>query len=258
MNIVSVVLESLAQYQLKLYYQNYLESATISVTSENASFPKYRLYDRAQGLLFKGTSYPNPFNIIVDLGASGPYPAIDTVIIGKNHNLAGLSLEILYSSDLIEWSVAKAWTAIAGINRESFTQHNARYWALVINAPAANPEIGELFLTKSFSFERNPNWGYGHGNQKNFNRLESQSGYSQKTKWGEKRKRRTYRLTKMEDAQRLDLETFETAIDAIKNFYVEDLQGNLFFAELPEGLPDFLAEPMSRWGIDFNVLEVLD
>lgn len=258
MEIVAVVVESVATYQLKLYYQNYLESGTVTVTSENSSFPKYRLYDRAQGLLYKGTSHPDPFLIKTDLGASGPYPAIDTIILGENHNLTGLILTLAYSDNDTDYTTAKSWTTTAGINRQSFTQAQHRYWRLSIASPANDPEIGELFLTKRFAFERNPNLGYGYGKRKNIDRLESQGGYSQKTKWGEMKKRRTYHLTKIGEAQRLDVEAFEIAIDAIKNFYIEDLEGNLFFAELPEPLPDFIAEPMGRWGLDFTVQEILD
>lgn len=258
MNIIAVVLESIATYQLKLYYRNYLESGTVTVTSENASYPKYRLYDRAQGLLFKGTSYPNPFVIKTDLAASGPYPAIDTIILGENHNLVGLTLTLAHSDNDTDYSTAKSWAATAGINRQSFTQAQHRYWRLSIGIPISNPEMGELFLTKRLAFERNPLLGYGYGKQKNINRLESSAGYAQKTKWGEMKKRRIYHLTKIEDAQRIDIETFEDAIDSIKNFYIEDLEGNLFFAELPEPLPNFIAEPMGRWGLDLTVQEVLD
>ena len=258
MNIVAVVVESVATYQLKLYYQNYFESGTITVTSENSSYPKYRLYDRTQGLLFKGSSHPDPFQIKVDLGASGPYPAIDTIILGKNHNLSGLTLTLAYSDNDTDYTTAKSWAATAAINRQSFTQAQHRYWRLSIAVPASDPEIGELFLTKLLSFERNPSLGYGYGKRKNINRLESQAGYAQKIKWGEMRNRRTYRLTKIEEAQRIDIETFENAIDSVKNFYIEDLEGNLFFAEFPEPLPEFIAEPMGRWGLDFTVQEVLD
>jgi hypothetical protein len=258
LNIVSIVVESIATYQLKIYYQNYLESGAITVTSENASYPKYRLYDRAQGLLFKGTSHPNPFEIKVDLGASGPYPGIDTLILGENHNLAGLTLALYYSDNGTDYTLITSWPATTGINRQSFTEIQHRHWLLSIAAPATDPEIGELFLTKYLAFERNPNLGYGYGKQKNISRLESKAGYAQKTKWGEMRNQRTYHLTKMEDLQRIDIETFEDAIDSIKNFYIEDLEGNLFFAEFPEPLPNFIAEPMDRWGLDFTIQEVLD
>ncbi len=258
MNIVSVVVEPIGTYQLKLYYQNYLEPGTITVTSEDSSYPKYRLYDRAQGLLFKGTSHPNPFDIKIDLGASGPYPLIDTLILGKSHNLTGLTLALSYSDNDVAYTQAASWVAASGINRQSFTGAQHRYWKLSIANPPSNPELGELFLTKLLAFERNPNLDYGYGRAKRINRLESEAAYSQKTKRGEMRKRRRYRLTKMDSSQRIEIETFEDVTESIKNFYIEDLEGNLFFAELPEPLPDFVAEQGGRWGLDFTAQEVLD
>lgn len=243
---------------MRLYYRNYFESGTVEVTSENSSYPKYRLYDRAQGLLFKGTNIPEGFIIKVDLGESQFYPEIDTFILGKNHNLMGLTLILAYSEDGINYDNAIQWVCTSGINLKKFTKIGRRYWGLWILNPSSIPEVGELFLTKEYVFEQNPDWGYDYGDKKNIERIESQSGFSQKTKYGEKRKRRSYRLTKMNDAQRIDLETFEEAIDGVKNFYIEDMEGNIFFAELPEGLPDFKSEPMGRWSIDLNVLEVLD
>jgi hypothetical protein len=258
MNIVPVVVDQISDYQLRLYYWNYLESGVVTVTSENPSYPAYRLYDRAQGMLFKGNSNPNPFQIKIDLGASGPYGKVDTIILGKNHNLAGLSLTLAYSSNDVNYTTAKSWQATAGINRQTFPGVGRRYWRLSIAAPASPPEIGELFLTYAVAFERNPDWGYERGRFKNINRLEASSGYTQKTKLGDMRKRRSYRLTKMDPYQRNQIETFETVTDSIRNFYVEDLEGDLFFAELPEPLPDFEAEPMDRWGLDFRVQEALE
>jgi hypothetical protein len=258
MNTVSVVVEPIATHQLKVYYQNYLESGILTVTSENTSFPNYRLYDRAQGLLFKATSHPNPFDIKIDLGASGPYPTIDTLILGKNHNLAGLTLTLAYSDNDADYTTAASWVCAAAINLQPFTGVQHRYWKLSIASPSSDPEIGELFLSKVLSFERNPNWDYGYGRLKKINRLESQAGYTQKTKWADMRKRRRYHLTKMDSNQRIDIETFEDVTESIKNFYIEDLQGNLFFAELPDPLPEFVAEQGGRWGLDFSVQEALD
>ena len=258
MFVTNVVVEKILTDQVKLYYWNYLESGTVTVASENTSYPKYRLYDRAQGLLFKGTGIIEWFWISLNLGATGPYPMIDTVILGKNHNLSGVEIFLWYGDNGVDWYEAISWTGMAGINLKTFIGKQRRYWNLGIHNSPNIPEIGELFLTKEYSFERSPDWGYGHGDQKNIGRLESQSGLSQKTKYGEKKKRRSYGLTRLNDDQRIDLETFEGAIDGFKNFYIKDLKGNLFFAELPGGLPDFRSEPLGRWGIDFHVLETLD
>ena len=244
--------------KLNLYYQNLLESGTVTVTSENTSFPKYRLYDRAQGLFFKGNTAPSQFDIDLDLGAAYSYPGVDTIILPANHNFAGKAVRLYYSDNGTTYYQVLAWIAESALILKSFSYAEHRYWRFRIDSPSSAPETGELFLTRLRSFERNPNWGYGYGKLKNVKRLESEAGYSQKTKWGSVRKRRRYHLTNMASSQRVDIETFEDATESIKNFYIEDLEGNLFFADLPELLPDFVAEPIGRWGLDLLVQEVLD
>lgn len=53
---------------VKVVYRNIFESGTVAVTSEDASFPKTRLYDRDIGKLFKGNSTPANFGISVEQG----------------------------------------------------------------------------------------------------------------------------------------------------------------------------------------------
>jgi hypothetical protein len=52
---------------LFLLYRNILENSTITVSNENASFPKWRLHDRDVGKLFKGTASTD-HQIIADQG----------------------------------------------------------------------------------------------------------------------------------------------------------------------------------------------
>jgi hypothetical protein len=248
--------ETFLEKKLKLYYQNILESATVSVTSENSSYPKYRLYDRLQGLLFKGSSTPSYFDIIADLGSASSYQEIDTLIVPANHNFNGKTVRLYFSDDAYYWYQALAWVASASLTLKTFTPASHRYWLFRIESPSSPPELSELFLTKCLEFERGPSYGYGRGVIENINRLESKSGQAQKTIWGEERKRRNYDLIKLSDTQRNILEMFRTAAYG-KNFYIEDLEGNLFFAELPEGLGDFKAEEMNRWGLNLRVQEVL-
>ena len=265
MNIAYVVVEPVTAIQLKVYYQNFLEDATITVTSENTSYPKYRLYDRAQGLLFKGTSHPNPFSILADLGPAGPYPLADSIILGSGHNLTGLGLELYYASVLPTWTLAKAWTATAGINRQTFTGHADRYWILNIIAPAANPEIGEIFLSSEYHFEANPKYDYQYRTQGNANRLLSRSGLAQKTKWGTAKRTRTYNFVCLSDTDRINIEAISAELDSIKNFYFEDFENNLFLAEIIGDLTTLQSENPSidpglskNWIVSIQIGEVLD
>ena len=256
MQIANVVVERVATYLVKLYYENHLEVSTIAPTSESPFYPAYRLCDRAQGFLFKGTSHPNPFDIKIDLGSSGPYSLIDTLILGKNHNLAGLTLTLSHSDNDADYSVADSWVCALGINRQSFTATQHRYWKLSIAAPTADPEIGEIFLTKVLSLERGPQMGSDRGPQDNIDRSESSAGIEQKVILGEQRRARRYDLQNLEDSERLDLEALASGAYG-KNFFVEDLEGEIFFAELPGGLGKVKYQGAGRFSLLLDLLEVL-
>lgn len=96
--------------QVKLYYRNILETSTVAVTTENASFPKYRLYDRDIGKLFKGNSTPANFYIALDQGATIQYE-VDRLIIPAGHNLTGLVSTIEYSdNNFTDIYLTNQWT----------------------------------------------------------------------------------------------------------------------------------------------------
>ena len=82
---------------IKLCYRNILETGTLSVTSEDTDFPKYRLYDRDIGRLFKGDSFPPNFNITLNQGAVTSYE-IDRLLIPAGHNLNTLALKLQYGT----------------------------------------------------------------------------------------------------------------------------------------------------------------
>jgi hypothetical protein len=244
-------------HRIRLYYRNILESAlSITVTSENASFPKYRLYDRQIGLLYKGSTAPSLFVVDVDQGLVGNQYPIDTVIVGPGHNLDGLLLRLLHRAVGGDWGQACAWTGIAGTMRQSFDLTLDRYWRLLIEAPSANPELTELWLTKKCELERGPSYGSDRGMEENINRLQSKAGQVQKIIWGLEKRARRFDFTKISESQRMELETLRVSGYA-KNIWIEDLEGELFFAEILGGLGRFKYEPVGRWGLGMNVLEVL-
>jgi len=241
--------------QIRIYYKNILEEAIVTVTSENTSYPKYRLYDRNIGLLFKGNSTPSQFQINID---QGPLLSnqIDKIIIPSGHNFSGKPIRLYHSIDGINYEQFRAWTMPSGRFADDFPLTEKRYWRFGIDNPASPPELSELWLGKGYEFERGPSYGYERGMQDNINRLESKSGQVQKTTWGLEKKRRHYDLTKISNGQRIELETFRGTVYG-KNFYIEDMEGELFFVELPNGLGNFRSEQINRWGLTLNVMEII-
>lgn len=245
--------------QVEVCYRNILETGTLAVTTENTSFPKYRLYDRDIGKLFKGASTPANFYITVDQGAVTSYE-VDRLLIPAGHNLNGLTIKLQYSTDNFSGDIndALSWTqGNALLIDKSFTAQTKRYWRLNIASPGSAPELAEMFLTKAYMFQRNPNYGLREKPyKKNIVREETASGRVRRVKNGEPRKARNYNLTRITAAQRTDLESWESLLDGTKFFYIEDVNGTLFFAELMDDL-EFSMEHEGRFGVAMNILEVL-
>jgi hypothetical protein len=244
---------------IKLHYRNILESSTVTVTTENSSFPKYRLYDRDIGKLFKGNSTPANFYITFDQGAVISYE-VDRLLIPAGHNLDGLLLKLQYSTDNFATDVhdAASWTQSgSGLIDKAFTAQTKQYWRLNIEWPSYAPELAEIFLTKSYVFERNPNYGCIESSRDNVSRQESQSGMVYKAEFGEIKKYRKYSLTRISSAQKTNLESAGLHLGiTLKPFYLEDLQGSLFFAELLKPF-EFTMEREDRYATEIEALEII-
>ena len=241
---------------IKILYRNILENSTIAVTSENTAFPKYRLHDRDIGKLFKGTAFANPFQIHLDQGAS-PIYEIDRLLIPAGHNFNGLTMDLIYSENDIDWFYAVQWTqGDALLINKSFTAQTKRYWNLNIFAPATIAEMPEMFLSKAYTFQRNPGYGLGEGDRKNTLRDETKSGRVRLVKFGEPKRWRQYSLTRIGAAQKADFETWDRLAEGIKSVYIEDHNGVLCFAELIGDL-NFRLTSVDRYSTDIELLETL-
>jgi hypothetical protein len=205
----------------------------VTVTTEDASFPKYRLYDRDIGKLSKGTAFANPFQIVIDQGPVISYP-VSRIIIPVGHNFNGLACSVYYSTDnfVVDSHVAASWSqADALLIDKSFTVMTKRYWAFWIAAPATIVELSEVFLGQAYTFAVNPVYGARQGRKRNVQSDESTAGYSRSVKRGELRRVRTYEMQNMEQAQETEFEAWETLCEGIKPFYIEDHLGNVIFME---------------------------
>jgi hypothetical protein len=244
---------------IKLCYRNILGTGTVTVTSENASFPKYRLYDLAIGKLFKGTAFASPFAIIINQGAVISYE-VDRLIIPAGHNLNGLVCSLRYSTDNFgsDDHEAIGWTQVnALIIDKEFTAATKQYWKLNITAPATIVEMPEMFLTKSYELERNANYGCIESYRDNVDRQEAGSGIVYKAEMGDIKKYRKYFLTRISSSQKSNLEAAGLHLGiTLKPLYVEDLQGTVFFAELLKPM-EMTMERENRYGTEIEALEML-
>jgi len=242
---------------IKVAYRNILENSTITVTTENASFPKYRLYDRDIGKLFKGTAFASPFAIVADQGATTIYE-IDRLIIPVGHNLNGLACSLRYSTDNFSADDHEAvgWTqGDALLIDKTFTAQTKRYWKLNVTAPATIVQLSEMFLSKLYTFERNFSYGSKVGKQKNVLRNETQSGRVRRIKFGEPRLSAIYDLLIL-TVQKTSFEAWDSVTEGTKYFYVWDENGTPYFMELLNDL-DFTYKANGIWNTHLELLEVL-
>ena len=220
------------------YVKNILETGTVTVSPvENASYPAYRLYDRHIGRSFKFGSIVNPSTIVVDQGATGNIE-IDTIIIPNGHNLDGLVLTLSHSPDNNAWTQADQWTQSgSGAIQRTFTAITKRYWKLSIASPSAAPALYELFLTKSYTWGRNPE-EIDRGVYSEFNilRLQDSGGRPRFIEMGSSRKYREYSLYKINDTHRTAIEDLNDNWAGKKPFWLKDPDSVLIYGELIETL----------------------
>ena len=243
---------------IKVCYRNILENSTITVSSENASYPKYRLYDRDIAKLFKFNAADDPSLITLDQGAVTSYP-VSRLFIPVGHTLNGLACKLQYSSDnfaadshdLVSWAQGDALLV-----DKAFAETTSRYWRLRVAAPASAVELPEMFLTKPYQFARNISWGFTTGDRLNILRQETPSGKVNYIKNGVPRKERDYQLTRIQSAQKIEFQTWQGVTEGIRAIYVEDEAGTVFFAEVLVPLK-FTNEREGRWGCGLSLLEFI-
>ena len=238
------------------HHLNILESSTVTSTPSAAtSYPVYRLYDRHIGRMYIAGSAAST-TIHVDQGGS-TIQEVDKLIIPAGHNLHGLLCTLSYSDNDSAWTVHKQWSQNgSAIIEEAFTAATHRYWRLVITSPSSAVQIPELFLTKAYTWERNPE-SLDRGVYPVFNveRREDAAGRPRFVEFGNSRRARKYELYKVHDNDNTALLALNIAWAGKKPFYLKDHDADLIFGELTEPLQFVVSG--SYIDTPFNFLEVL-
>lgn len=111
--------------------------AAVSVSTEDAAYPKANLQDRVLAKVFRGTS-ASALNIELDFGAS---VQLDTWMLG-NHNIDSGATVLVKSGASSPPSTTThtfTWRALDMVGR--FTPTSARYWAVDISGAAAGAPL---------------------------------------------------------------------------------------------------------------------
>jgi hypothetical protein len=245
---------------IAIAYKNLFELGTTTVTSENASFPAARIYDRDIGLLFKANSAPANFMITVDQGAAGAVD-VNRLIVPVGHNLNGRACKLQRSTDNFAGSVIDvvSWTqGDAILIDKAFAQPaTTRYWRLNITCAGVTPEMPEIFLTQSVTLAYNPESGYPDGTLYNVERSETASGLVRKIEQGSSKREYKFKYAILEGADKTALEAWAAHVGGLKNFYLSDLAGNWVWVEMMDKTMRFRRVSYGNFAVDLNLLEVL-
>ena len=242
--------------KLVTHHLNILESSTVTSTpAADSSYPATRLYDRHIGRMYVAGSAATT-TLHVDQGAS-TIQEVDRLVIPKDHNLDTLVCTLSYSDNDSAWTQHEQWTQSgSGLIERSFTAATHRYWRLIITSPGSAVQLAEMFLTKSYTWDRNPEeMDRGVYPVFNVERKEDSGDRPRYITFGEKRRARVYELYKMHDADKTAIESLNEAWAGSKPFYLKDHAGDLIYGELQS--PFEFSISGSYADTTFNFLEVL-
>lgn len=243
---------------LKTAYENVLETSnvTLSAGAEAPGYPLYRLYDRNIGRMFRPASAVT-VEVKVDQGASDNL-AVDRLLIPAGHNLAGMTLDIKYSDDDAAYIEAvPQWTGAEGLIERSWSPATHRYWKFIITDPPAVPEMAELFLTRAFSWKRDPARPSGPFDQLfNVENDQTAGGQDRFLVHGQPKRQRLYHVPRCGEAQKESVLALYDGYGGYKPFWLYDHEGNWIYGRL-RGPLDLREEAYQRYSFDFHFIEVL-
>lgn len=241
---------------IKVGFVNLLENATVTVTSEASGYPAYRLYDRIFGRTWKATSAATQV-LRADQGADGDLE-INGLVIPAGHNLSGCTLQWTHSEDNATWVAVGHWIqndnlqivkACAGIVR--------RYWRLEILNAVSPPQVGELYLTYLHTLSAQPRVPIHYGKKRFVTRNESPSGDPHFMGLGRSRRVREYYIPAMEEDDLAVWQAVDDAWDGRNPIFIEDHNGEGFFAEIEASDTPFTRENKDLSSLLITFREVL-
>ncbi len=246
--------------EITLFTDNILERGTVSVTgSPDSGYPEERLWDRGISLfwLVSGTQETV---IQVDQGATGNV-AVDFLSI-ESHNFDGETISWQHSATGTftgeETDAVTPWVQSGNgqIIKELGAPVTARYWRVVITS-MSGPTASEVFMGLGNTFDLMFAPAAQLGTEANVTWRATVGGPERSTRFGLKRKTRSYGLFLDNDT---DLATLRTALDYLddfsKPFYLKDHEDDYWFCR-------FAPIPGESWDnpdaskVQINVLEML-
>ena len=240
---------------IKHAHFNLLEGSTVSLALGTEDTPLTRLWDRNVGRVFRPTA-AETIEVKIDQGEGGG-DSIDALMVSAGHNLSGMTLDILHSTDDAAYTPAVTqWTGTEGLMTKSWQPLVKRYWKFRITSPASPPELAELFLTCVYEWPRNPARPAGRLDREfNVEAMQTQSGLDRFAVRGPAKRLRSYALSSIGEAHKDALVELNEAWAGSKPFWLHDHTGEWIYGTLGE--PMQMEEVAhQRYGLGFEFREV--
>jgi hypothetical protein len=247
---------------------NLLEGAgaVITVSGEDATKPKTRLYDRRTRLPFADTANTGTRVYKVDQGAGGT-GATNALYIAAGHNLSGATVAYESSPDDAVWtprgSIVPASSGAFRIHGAGLTPWTTRYTRMTVTGAAAAPQLTEALFTLAlqYPFEVSEP-GTRYGRRGNIAVSKGSSGDETGVKRGETQFWAEYATRDLDHtaaagiATRTALEAFFDAIHGgARPFFLEDADGIIRWTRVREPEIAFSAVPVYRHDAMLDVVE---
>lgn len=247
-------------HEVKCSYKNIFESGTVTLTAgtEDSNYPLYRIYNRDIGLLFKITAAVT-MEIKVDQGASGILAA-DRLLIPAGHNFNGMTLDIKYSDNDSAYTAAVTqWVQSGnGLIVKEWTSETHRYWKFIITSPGSIPQLAELFLTQTYTWELNPFYPVP-GKDKLFNveNTMTAGGQDRFLIHGDSKRQFNYVVPYAAETQKDNIITLNDAWEGAKPFWIYDVDNDTWVFGKLLTLLNVTEISNQKYGFEFNFIEVL-
>ncbi len=253
----------------RIFYNNVIRNANVTVNSEAASFEHEYLYDEIVGTKFR-SSGTSQVIINMDLYASTAIKGI--VLLDHNMEASDTTYEFEASNVSNFSSVAYSGTlqfktrtvkrknsngVLENITRRDAyfaCQWNCRYFRLRLKKASANVEIGGLLLlTGNYELEKNYNWGYTSGFERNFTSISNERGVVFKK---QKYSRRIFTLnfSGLADDQK-ELMDEEVGENEFVVFFPKGYDGDLLYGTMEFDVP--VHEYENSWSTNGNFTEII-
>jgi hypothetical protein len=235
---------------------NLLETpgVTLTVTGEDAGYPKTNLFDRDASAPYKDTSASGTRILHVDQGASGTQAVSGWGIAStplSTHNLTGASLSLESSPDNSAWTVRDSLTpSSTDTLARTIASLVARYWRLTITGAGAAPQVPEWLLSQAFSLSMGPSdQEFTRGRRPNHVTHEALSGQRWSVVRGPRRWVQTYSINDLTTAEQTAWLAFYEGIQGgALPFLLLDEDGVARWARLVTADLPFRALVL-RWGL---------